>query len=39
MKFFRGSLISSGSRTQSTVSRSSMEAEYKAVADATAELI
>jgi hypothetical protein len=37
--FFGGNLVSWSSRKQSTISRSSTDAEYKAVADATAELI
>jgi hypothetical protein len=37
--FFGGNLVSWSSRKQSIVSRSSTETEYKAVADATAELI
>ena len=37
--FFGGNLIAWSSRKQATVSRSSTEAEYKAVADATAEVI
>ena len=37
--FFGGNLVSWSSRKQPTVSRSSTEAEYKAVANATAELI
>ena len=37
--FFGGNLISWSSRQQLAVSRSSKEAEYKAVADATAKLI
>lgn len=37
--FLGGNPVSWSSRKQSTVSRSSTEAEYKAVADATAELI
>jgi hypothetical protein len=37
--FFGGNLVSWSYRKQSTVSRSSTESEYKAIADATAELI
>ena len=37
--FFGGNLVSWSSRKQPTVSRSSTEAEYKAVANATAEVI
>jgi hypothetical protein len=37
--FFSGNLISRSSRKQSTVSRSSTEAEYKAIVDATVEVI
>jgi hypothetical protein len=37
--FFCGNLIAWSSRKQATVSQSSTEAEYKAVADATTEVI
>ena len=37
--FFGPNLIAWNARKQATVSRSSTEAEYKAVADATAEII
>jgi hypothetical protein len=37
--FFGGNLIAWSARKQATVSRSSTEAEYKALADATAEII
>lgn len=37
--FFGPNLISWSSRTQATVSRSSTESEYKALANATAELV
>jgi hypothetical protein len=37
--FFGGNLVSWSSHKQPTVSRSSTEAEYKAITDATAELI
>jgi histone deacetylase 1/2 len=37
--FFGSNLISSTARKQATVSRSSIEAEYKAMANATAELM
>ena len=37
--FFGGNLIAWSARKQTTVSRSSTESEYKAVANATAELI
>jgi histone deacetylase 1/2 len=37
--FFGGNLIACSARKQSTVSRSSTESEYKALANATAELI
>ena len=37
--FYGDSLITWSSRKQATVSRSSIESEYKAVANATAELI
>jgi hypothetical protein len=37
--FFGGNLVSWSSRKQATVSRSSTKSEYKAVADATAEVI
>jgi hypothetical protein len=37
--FFGGNLISWSARKQATVSRSSTEAEYKSLADATAEVI
>jgi len=37
--FFGGNLIAWRARKQATISRSSTEAEYKALADATAEII
>lgn len=37
--FFGGNLVSWSARKQATVSRSSTEAEYKALANATAEII
>jgi histone deacetylase 1/2 len=37
--FYGGNLISWSARKQATISRSSMESEYKALANATAELI
>lgn len=37
--FFRPNLISWSARKQATISRSSTEAEYKSLANATAEII